>query len=102
MIPGEYILKEDKIVCNEGYETIEVPVVNTGDRAVQVGAFFHFYEVNSALSFDRELAKGKRLDIPSGNTIRFEPGEKRVVKLINYGGKRRVFGFNDKIDGFLD
>lgn len=102
MIPGEYILAKDKILCNKGHEAIEIEVINNGDRAVQVGAYFHFYEVNSALDFNREMTRGKRLDIPSGTAVRFEPGDKKVVKLIDYSGKRRVFGFNNKVEGYLD
>ena len=102
MIPGEYVLAKDKIVCNEGLEAIEVEVVNSGDRAVQVGSHFHFYEVNCALDFDRDKTKGKRLDIPSGTAVRFEPGDKKVVKLVDFTGRRRVFGFNNKVDGYLD
>ena len=102
MIPGEYILGKDKIVCNKGHEAIEIEVVNNGDRAVQVGSHFHFYEANCALDFDRDKTKGKRLDIPSGTAVRFEPGDKKVVKLIDFSGRRRVFGFNNKVDGYLD
>ena len=102
MIPGEVILAKDPIKCNENYEAITITVVNTGDRAVQVGSHFHFYEVNSALEFDREKAYGKRLDIPSGTCVRFEPEDKKEVNLIDFGGERRVFGFDNKVDGYLD
>lgn len=103
MIPGEYKLAKDPVVCNEGYEAITLEVKNIGDRAVQVGSHFHFYEANEeGLKFDREKARGKRLDIPAGTAIRFEPGETRKVNLIDVGGKRRIFGFNDKVNGFLD
>lgn len=102
MIPGEYVLAKDNILCNKGHEAIEIEVVNNGDRAAQVGSHFHFYEVNSSLEFDRELARGKRLDIPSGTAVRFEPGDKKVVKLIDFSGRRRVYGFNNKVDGYLD
>lgn len=102
MIPGEYILGDEKVICNKGHEAIELEVVNRGDRAVQVGSHFHFYEANSGLEFDREKARGKRLDIPSGTAVRFEPGDKKVIKLIDFSGKRRVFGFNNKIEGYLD
>lgn len=103
MIPGEYHLQDGDIICNEGYESIEIEVKNVGDRPVQVGSHFHFYEANQeGLKFDREKAFGKRLDIIAGTAIRFEPGESRKVNLIDYGGKRRVFGFNNKVDDFLD
>ena len=103
MVPGEYNLAKEPVLCNEGYEAIKVEVKNVGDRAVQVGSHFHFYEANErGLQFDRDKAWGKRLDIPAGTAIRFEPGEKRTVSLIDMGGKRRVFGFNDKVDGYLD
>ncbi|MGM0218636.1 urease subunit beta [Enterococcus sp. AZ126] len=103
MIPGEYKLAKEPVVCNEGYDAITLEVKNVGDRAVQVGSHFHFYEANEeGLKFDREKARGKRLDIPAGTAIRFEPGETRKVNLIDVGGKRRIFGFNDKVDGYLD
>lgn len=101
MIPGEYILCKEKIVCNEGSEAIIIEVINKGDRAVQVGSHFHFYEVNDALEFDREKARGRRLDIASGTSIRFEPGDKKKVPLIEYTGNRQIFGFRNKVDGFL-
>lgn len=103
MIPGEFKLGKDKITCNEGYEAISMKVKNIGDRAIQVGSQFHFYEANqTGLQFDREKAYGKKLDIPSGTAIRFEPGEEKEVKLIDYGGRRRVFGFNNLVDNYLD
>ena len=103
MVPGEYKLAKEPVLCNEGYEAIKIEVKNVGDRAVQVGSQFHFSEANErGLRFDRDKAWGKRLDIPAGTAIRFEPGEKRTVSLIDMGGKRRVFGFNDKVDGYLD
>ncbi|MHC5268687.1 urease subunit beta [Enterococcus sp. LJL98] len=103
MIPGEFKLGEGKITCNEGYESIDVRVKNVGDRAVQVGSQFHFFEANEeGLKFDRAKAYGKRLDIASGTAIRFEPGEEKTVKLIDFGGKRRVFGFNNRVEGYLD
>ncbi|BBH26781.1 urease subunit beta [Intestinibaculum porci] len=103
MIPGEYHYATDEPVdYNTGYEAIAIEVKNTGDRAVQVGSHFHFYEANSGLAFDREKAYGKRLDIPAGTAIRFEPGESRTVPLIDFGGSRRVFGFNNKVNGYLD
>lgn len=102
MIPGEFIFAEGPIKCNEKYEAITITVVNRGDRAVQIGSHFHFYEVNSELEFDREKAYGKRLDIPSGTGVRFEPGDMKEVNLIDFGGERRVFGFDNKVDGYLD
>ena len=102
MIPGEYILAEGTIVCNKGREAMELLVTNNGDRPIQVGSHFHFYEVNEGLDFDREKAYGKRLDIPSGTAVRFEPGDAKKVQLIDIGGTRRVYGLNNKVDGFLD
>ena len=102
MIPGEYILAKEPIKYNEGKEAIELRVVNDGDRPIQVGSHFHFYEVNEGLEFDREKAFGKRLDIPSGTAVRFEPGDDKIVKIIDIAGTRRVFGLNNKVDGFLD
>ena len=102
MVPGEYILAKEPIKYNEGREAIELRVVNNGDRPIQVGSHFHFYEVNEGLEFDREKAFGKRLDIPSGTAVRFEPGDDKIVKIIDIAGTRRVFGLNNKVDGFLD
>ena len=102
MIPGEYILAKEPIKYNEGREAIELRVVNNGDRPIQVGSHFHFYEVNEGLEFDREKAFGKRLDIPSGTAVRFKPGDDKIVKIIDIAGTRRVFGLNNKVDGFLD
>lgn len=101
MIPGEYILAEDSIKYNEGFEAIELKVTNRGDRPVQVGSHFHFYEVNDALEFDRDAAYGKRLDIPAGTAVRFEPGDEKIVNLIDIAGKRKVYGLCNKVDGFL-
>lgn len=103
MIPGEFILGDEKITCNVGYEAITISVKNIGDRAVQVGSQFHFYEANEeGLKFERKKAYGKRLNIPSGTAIRFEPGEEKKVNLVDFGGKRRIFGFNNRVDGYLD
>lgn len=102
MLPGEYVLREDDIICNEGRETRVLEVVNTGDRPIQVGSHFHFYEVNLGLQFDREQAFGMRLDIPSGAAVRFEPGDAKRVNLVAIAGERRVFGLNNKTDGSLD
>lgn len=102
MIPGEFILASDDIVLNAGRDTVSVSVANTGDRPVQVGSHYHFYEVNAALSFDREQARGFRLDIPSGTAVRFEPGQTRDVNLVAYGGDRVAIGFNALVDGKLE
>ncbi len=102
MIPGEYILRHEDIVLNADREAISLEVTNTGDRPVQVGSHYHFYEVNPALSFEREQAYGMRLDIPSGTAVRFEPGMTRTVKLIPYSGQRFVMGFRGQVQGLLD
>lgn len=103
MIPGEYKLSSDPVAYNEGYEAISLEVKNAGDRPVQVGSHYHFYEANEeGLVFDREKAWGKRLDIAVGTAVRFEPGETHTVNLIDFGGKRRVFGFNNRVNGYLD
>lgn len=102
MIPGEYILRDEKVLMNEGTTSIKLRVVNTGDRPVQVGSHYHFAEVNTKLDFDRDAAYGKRLDIPSGTAVRFEPGDEKEVSLIDIQGSRRVFGLNDKVNGPLD
>src|ERR1700712_1908246 len=101
MIPGEYILKKDAIVINAGKPTVEVVVVNTGDRPVQVGSHFHFFEINQQLAFDRPKAFGMHLNIPAGTAVRFEPGEEKQVTLVEYGGNKKVFGFNNLVDGDL-
>jgi urease subunit beta len=102
MIPGEIIPAEGDIVLNAGRETLTLTVANTGDRPVQVGSHYHFYESNEALAFDREAARGFRLDIPAGTAVRFEPGQSRDVTLVAYAGKRIVIGFNAKIQGKLE
>ena len=99
MIPGEFMLKKDKIEINEGRPRLEVTVVNTGDRPVQVGSHFHFFEVNKYLNFDREKTLGYRLNIPSGTAVRFEPGEEKNVRLVAYSGKKRIDGFNGLVRG---
>src|SRR5215468_457347 len=101
MIPGEFFIEQGSIDINAGREVLTIKVANTGDRPIQVGSHYHFYETNDALAFDRELARGCRLDIPAGTATRFEPGQKREVRLISYVGERRVFGFNAKINGKL-
>lgn len=101
MIPGELFPAEGDIVLNADKPTVTLVVANTGDRPVQVGSHFHFFEVNSALSFDRDQGRGMRLDIPAGTAVRFEPGDEREVTLVPLAGERRVYGFNAKISGPL-
>ncbi|KZB71223.1 MULTISPECIES: urease subunit beta [Thalassospira] len=101
MIPGEIITKEGSLILNEGRETKTITVANTGDRPVQVGSHYHFYETNPGLDFDREAARGFRLDIPAGTAVRFEPGQSRDVNLVKYAGTGTVYGFNAKINGKL-
>ena len=101
MIPGEIIVADGAIVLNEGRETTTITVANTGDRPVQVGSHYHFFETNAALDFDRDAALGQRLDIPAGTAVRFEPGQTREVTLVPYAGNRIVKGFNAKIQGKL-
>jgi len=102
MIPGELTLATGDILLNKERETVTLKVDNTGDRPVQVGSHYHFYEVNSALKFDRQRARGFRLDIPSGTAVRFEPGQTRTVDLVGYGGDRVAMGFNALVDGKLE
>jgi urease subunit beta len=101
MIPGEYITAAEDITLNAGRKTIPLVVVNTGDRPVQVGSHFHFFEVNKCMSFNRAAAFGMRLNIPAGTAVRFEPGEETEVSLVEIGGKKMVFGFNNLTDGKL-
>ena len=102
MIPGEVFTVAGDIVLNEGAEVIVLTVANRGDRPVQVGSHYHFAETNGALDFDRDAARGRRLDIPAGTAVRFEPGQSREVRLIDYRGDRRVMGFNGAVMGALD
>jgi len=102
MIPGEIFPADGDIVLNEGRETLTMSVANTGDRPVQVGSHYHFHETNAALDFDRDAARGRRLDIPAGTAVRFEPGQTREVRLVAYMGNRVVKGFNAKIHGQLE
>ena len=101
MIPGELIPAKGDITLNEGSKAIKMMVANTGDRPVQVGSHYHFAEANEALDFDREGARGMRLDIAAGTAVRFEPGQRREVHLIQIAGNRRIFGFNQQIMGDL-
>ncbi len=102
MIPGEYRLANEPIVCNGGRATIEIEVTNTGDRPIQVGSHYHFFETNPALVFDRAAARGFRLDIPAGTAVRFEPGDARTVALVALGGNREVHGLANLTNGPLD
>lgn len=101
MIPGELLPAEGEIELNAGKATVTLAVANTGDRPIQVGSHFHFFEVNAALSFERDRARGMRLDIPAGTAVRFEPGDERDVTLVPLAGERRVYGFNAQIEGAL-
>ncbi|WP_027816666.1 urease subunit beta [Paraburkholderia bannensis] len=101
MIPGEMLIDDGEIELNVGRETVTVTVANTGDRPVQIGSHFHFYEVNDALAFDRETARGFRLNIAAGTAVRFEPGQERTVELVALAGDRAVYGFSGKVMGPL-
>jgi urease subunit beta len=101
MIPGEIITKPGEIELNAGAEQITIEVANTGDRPIQVGSHYHFYEANAGLSFDREATRGMRLDIAAGTAVRFEPGQARYVRLIPLAGERAVYGFRQQIMGRL-
>ena len=99
MIPGEIITQAGTIELNADRQTIEIEVANTGDRPIQIGSHFHFFEVNSALQFDRDRAKGMRLDIPAGTAVRFEPGDEKVVGLVAIAGTKEIYGFNGLVEG---
>jgi urease subunit beta len=101
MIPGEYFIKVGEIELNTGRKTVTLPVANTGDRPIQVGSHYHFFETNPALQFDRKKARGMRLDIAAGTAVRFEPGQTRDVTLIALAGRRTVYGFRQAIMGRL-
>jgi len=101
MIPGEVITPEGELELNAGRSTVQVEVANTGDRPVQVGSHYHFYETNPALSFDREKTRGYRLDIAAGTAVRFEPGQTRTVTLVEIAGGRKVYGFRQQVMGAL-
>ena len=101
MIPGEVITADGEIKLNAGQPTVTIRVANTGDRPIQVGSHYHFFETNGALAFEREKARGMRLDIPSGTAVRFEPGQERDVQLVPLSGERRVYGFRQKVMGPL-
>jgi urease subunit beta len=99
MIPGEYVLGKDPVQANEGRKTVTLSVANTGDRPIQVGSHFHFFEVNAALRFDRKKARGMRLNVPAGTAVRFEPGDTQEVTLVELAGTREVYGLNGLIEG---
>lgn len=101
MIPGEVLAADGDIILNAGLMVVTLMVANTGDRPVQVGSHYHFAETNPGLAFDRELVRGMRLDIAAGTAVRFEPGQTREVRLVPYGGKRHVYGFNSQVMGAL-
>jgi urease subunit beta len=101
MIPGEILTEPGEIELNAGCDAVTIEVANTGDRPIQVGSHYHFFETNEALGFDREAAYGMRLDIASGTAVRFEPGQTRTVRLIAYRGERKVYGFQGKVMGAL-
>jgi urease subunit beta len=102
MIPGEVLAAEGEIELNASAPTLILEVANTGDRPIQVGSHYHFFETNEALHFDRAKSRGFRLDIPAGTAVRFEPGQTREVQLVAYAGARKVFGFQGKVDGALE
>ena len=101
MIPGELFIQDGEIELNAGRKTVTLTVANTGDRPIQVGSHYHFFETNNGLKFDRDKARGMRLDIAAGTAVRFEPGQTREVKLVPLGGKREVYGFQQKVMGRL-
>ena len=102
MKPGEIIPETGVLILNEGRDVTSMMVINTGDRPVQVGSHYHFFEANTALDFDRDAARGKRLDIPAGTAVRSEPGQSREISLIDYTGNREVHGFNARVQGKLE
>ena len=102
MIPGEYFVETKDIECNVGRATVIIAVANTGDRPIQVGSHFHFFEVNRQMEFDREKAFGMRLNIAAGTAVRFEPGEEKSVELVAFGGNRKVFSINNLVNGSVD
>ena len=101
MIPGEYILAKDPIICNAGRETTKIIVVNTGDRPVQIGSHFHFFEANKQLEFNRKNAFGLRLNIAAGTAVRFEPGEEKEVELVSFAGNKKIVGFNNLVNATI-
>jgi urease subunit beta len=99
MIPGEYVLKKEVIVCNANKQSKKIQVLNRGDRPIQIGSHFHFFEVNSGLHFDREQAFGMHINIPAGTAVRFEPGDQKDVELVPFSGEQKVYGLNNKTNG---
>jgi urease subunit beta len=102
MIPGEIIAKDGEIELNVERATLQIAVANTGDRPIQIGSHYHFYEVNAALRFNRDATRGMRLDIPAGTAVRFEPGDEKQVQLVALAGSREIYGFNALVEGRLD
>jgi len=102
LTPGEYFIEDGEIELNSNYDVTSIEVENVGDRPIQVGSHYHFFEVNAFLQFDREKAYGQRLNIPSGTSVRFEPGSKKEITLVPFGGKRYIAGFNGLVNGYLD
>ncbi|WP_226584315.1 urease subunit beta [Halobacillus litoralis] len=102
MIPGEYKLRKDVVVCNKDKEIVKVNVLNRGDRPVQIGSHFHFYEVNPYLIFEREEARGRHLNIPAGTAVRFEPGDEKEIELVVFSGEREIYGLNNQVNGRVD
>ncbi|WCK53803.1 urease subunit beta [Aneurinibacillus sp. Ricciae_BoGa-3] len=102
MIPGEFVLLKDDILCNKAKKAVKITVLNKADRPVQVGSHFHFYEINRALEFDRGQAFGMHLNIPAGTAVRFEPGDAKEVELVPFSGSRAVYGLNNQTNGPLD
>ena len=101
MIPGEYIVDDGDIELNAGRKTLKIAVSNSGDRPIQVGSHYHFYETNNALLFQRNLTRGYRLNIPAGTAVRFEPGQQREIELVEYAGDKKIFGFQGKVMGSI-
>ncbi|MBU8906645.1 urease subunit beta [Desertibacillus haloalkaliphilus] len=101
MIPGEYIVKQEPIDCNANKQPITITVLNQGDRPIQIGSHFHFYEVNSYLQFTREQAKGMHLNIPAGTAVRFEPGDEKEIELVPFSGEQKIYGLNNQLNGSL-
>jgi len=101
MIPGEYIVDDGDIELNAGRKTLKIVVSNSGDRPIQVGSHYHFYETNNALLFQRNLTRGYRLNIPAGTAVRFEPGQQREIELVEYAGDKKIFGFQGKVMGSI-
>ncbi|UEX90371.1 urease subunit beta [Staphylococcus ratti] len=102
MKPGEIIVQSTEVIINEGREITQITVKNSGDRPIQVGSHYHFFEANPALSFHRAEAYGKHLDIPAGAAVRFEPGDEKAIRLVRYAGEQKIYGFHGEVDGPLD